>query len=249
MRTDIDVAGPGWLAPAVISGAGLVLLGAFLWYASTFEFYRLDPTHAQVEALVTLKLIEAALILGSAATLLYTGRWLATSHYEPEHRWWVTMWCVVGMVGVVALLLLVQVHQMAEGMPVYPAPFFEELLIGAGGGGIAGWLIGLSTAQAMWRTDQVTHQRDAFAFLNKLLRHNVLNSVNIIQGKASLLADEVPDDVRSDLETIIDRSDAIATLTETDRDGAPLVRRGGLRGRHSRRRHCAGGGCARRGAR
>jgi signal transduction histidine kinase len=57
-------------------------------------------------------------------------------------------------------------------------------------------------------------QRDGFKFLNSALRHNTLNSINIITGTAGNLQKEVTDEQKEQLELIEEQGKAIAELIE-----------------------------------
>lgn len=210
-------------ASAAVSGVGVGLSGLWAWYWVTYDLSSVESAAARPEAIVGLRLLEALLMVGFSAALLVAGIRLARSEFTPQQRWWVMSWCVIGLIGMVTVIALLQAHQLAEGIGLRQQTVLEEMLLGAGGGGVAGLLIGLSTAQSMRHAERVANQRDAFAFLNKLLRHNILNGINIIHGRASLLAEDPDSDDRASLETIVERSDSIAELTQNVGDVARLL--------------------------
>ena len=67
-------------------------------------------------------------------------------------------------------------------------------------------------------TDRVTyeqeleHQHETLAFLNQILRHNVLNGIHVILAHADLLSEQVDDHSQASVQAIRDRGDRIADL-------------------------------------
>lgn len=201
------------VAPWVVSLVGVLLANLSFWFVFRFDFFATetggDPATASF-----LKGIEVLLMVGFAAVLIYAGYWLATSDYSAEHAWWVSMWCLIGFAGIVTVIVLVQTHHVAAGTDIPVSFVVEELVMGAGGGAIAGLLVGLSTARAMYSEERVFQQRNSFAFLNRLLRHNVLNGIQIIHGHATLLGEQLGPEHAESVRTIVDRSESIADLTQ-----------------------------------
>lgn len=196
-----------------MSLVGVLLANVSFWFVLEFDFFATrsvgDPAAATL-----LKSVEVALMLGFAGVLIYAGYWLATSDYSTEHAWWASLWCLLGFTGIVTVIVLVQAHHVAAGTDIPVDLIVEEVVMGAGGGAIVGLLVGLSTAQAMHHEQRVTEQRNAFAFLNRLLRHNVLNGIQIVHGYATLLSEEVGPEHADTVRTITERSESIADLTQ-----------------------------------
>ena len=72
-------------------------------------------------------------------------------------------------------------------------------------------------------TDQIEHERELgqerarVEFLNRLLRHNVLNGMNLVLAKLDALDPALPDDRRDDLSVARHRSEEIVDLIQTAR--------------------------------
>lgn len=66
------------------------------------------------------------------------------------------------------------------------------------------------------KTRQVEEARDRFAFLNNLLRHNVLNRMNVVQGYVDEMLERGEADP-SDLQTVRLQSEAVVDLVENVR--------------------------------
>ncbi|MEF8843740.1 MAG: hypothetical protein V5A62_19295 [Haloarculaceae archaeon] len=63
----------------------------------------------------------------------------------------------------------------------------EVGLLAAGGGAIGGLLVGVSTVWETAGAEQVKQQRDTLLFVNEILRHNVLNGMQVVLGNTGLL--------------------------------------------------------------
>lgn|GEM_PF-343166 len=170
----------------------------------------------------------------SMAALVYGGHWLARSDVAPDRYVRVVGWCAAGITVSSAMNLLIM-----STTPV-PDPWY---LVGwlrwamSIGGGV-GLLVGVIEARAIERertaeratvrADYAESRREWFDYLNSLLRHEVLNTSNVISGRSALLLEEYdPDDeARSHLETITRQSedltrvirDVRVLLEATDRD-------------------------------
>lgn len=204
---------PQWGA-RVISGIGLLLAILWLWYASTFQYLQSASSFLAPEAVLGLKLVETLVVASVSLTLVYAGIWFDRRAFASEQEWLGAFWTVLGGIGIVSVVAVMNAHQMAEGSWVTPGLLVEEILLGAAGGSLAGLLIGIATAQSMRQADRVERQRDAFSFLNKLLRHDILNGISIVQGKVTLIVEDAPADVQSELRSIDDRCRSMAELTQ-----------------------------------
>lgn len=208
------------LAPVVVSAEGLVISGLWVWYVSTFSYFDSLTFFALDDTRLVLKLVETAIVIAISGTLGYSGYWFATREFTAEQEWWGALWMLIGGLGIVSVVLVITSHQMVEGATISQRLIIEEAILGAAGGSLAGLLIGIGSAQSMRQADTIANQRDAFEFLNKLLRHNILNSINVIYGNARRLDEGDPHELQSHLDTIIERCDAIADFT---RDVRPIA--------------------------
>ncbi|WP_435066887.1 sensor histidine kinase [Haloplanus sp. C73] len=67
------------------------------------------------------------------------------------------------------------------------------------------------------REAELSRERARVEFLNRLLRHNVLNGMNLVLAKLDALEPAVPEDRRDDLRVVRHRSDEIVDLIQTAR--------------------------------
>ena len=201
----------------VVSGIGLVLAGLSLWYLIVVRAYYvsgslLDPTPA-----VVLEVIEISLLGGFSFVLVYAGYWLAGSRFGGRRLWWAGLWTLIGLTGIVAIVVLVNSMQLIRGQPLSQPTFVQTILLAAGGGAIAGLLIGVSTVKETVEARRAEQQRDALMFVNELLRHNVLNGMQVIKGNAELLDEHVTEEGQPLLETTHERSESIVGLVQNVR--------------------------------
>lgn len=130
-------------------------------------------------------------------------------------------WCL-GFTVVAALITAAAVLTQA-GRGVY---LVEPLLLvnNVGmAGSVLGVIVGYFHASSRQRArkyatarDELADQKQQLVFLNRLLRHDIRNDVNVIHGYAELLTEEYPDEPR--LETILRKSEDIDELTVLARD-------------------------------
>jgi len=204
---------PAW----VVSGIGLVLAGLSLWYLIVVRAYYvsgslLDPTPA-----VVLEVIEISLLGGFSFVLVYAGYWLASSRFGGRRLWWAGLWTLIGLTGILAIVVLVNSMQLVRGQPLSQPTFVQTILLAAGGGAIAGLLIGVSTVKETVEARRAERQRDALMFVNELLRHNVLNGMQVIKGNSELLTEHVDEAGEPLLNTTHERSESIVGLVRNVR--------------------------------
>jgi len=189
-------------------GALLLALGAF--HHVQHHLPALVSATTRLE--VGVRVVESLLMVVPAGTLLYAGRAVDRREHCRERTWLVLAWTVAGTVLVVGVIAALTVHRVVVGDSLSPSLLEMELLTGAGAGGVLGVLVGVSRATSADRSREVTRQRDGFRFLNRLLRHHVLNGAQVIDGAVGRLEGHCDDAAERDLETIRARSESITTL-------------------------------------
>lgn len=201
----------------VVSGLGLVLAGLSLWYLIVVRTYYLSGGLFDLSAVTVLELLEIGLLGGFSVVLVYAGYWLASSTFERQRLWWAGLWTLIGMTGIVAIVLVANSLQLVQGEPISEPSFIQMILLAAGGGAVAGLLIGVSTVRETVEAERARRQRDTLVFVNELLRHNVLNGMQVIKGNSRLLEEHVDEDGRRYLRTTQERSDSIVELIQNVR--------------------------------
>lgn len=201
----------------VVSGLGLVLAGLSLWYLIVVRAYYVSGSLTSPSATTVLEFLEIGLLGSFSIVLVYAGYWLASSTFERRRLWWAGLWTLIGMTGILAIVVLANSLQLVQGEPLSEPSFIQLLLLAAGGGAVAGLLIGVSTVRETVEAERARRQRDTLVFVNELLRHNVLNGMQAIKGNARLLEEHVDEDGRGYLTTTQDRSDSIVELIQNVR--------------------------------
>ena len=204
---------PAW----VVSGIGLVLTGLSLWYLIAVRAYYVGGRLLDPSAGGVLQLLEIGLLGGFSVVLVYAGYWLAGSQFDRRRIWWAGLWTLIGLTGILAIVVLVNSMQLIQGRRLSEPTFIQTLLLAAGGGAIGGLLIGISTVKETAEAQRAERQRDALLFVNELLRHNVLNGMQVVKGNAELLAEHVDQDGEELLGTTNDRAESIVELVQNVR--------------------------------
>ncbi|WP_276273787.1 sensor histidine kinase [Haloarcula litorea] len=133
----------------------------------------------------------------------------------------VIQWFTGGLV-VMACLGLWPVLLRAVGQPTVPVGV--RLLTEIIAGGLFGLLVGVYSVQARRsaetaaaaRVEQelLERQRETTELLNRTLRHQLLNSLTVVRGRAELLATRTEDDPQEWARTVLDRTDRMAETVE-----------------------------------
>lgn len=208
-----------WTVP--ILGLGLSVSLVALWHLLVLGPVS-DPLH-----LIT----DLVLIGGAAIALLYGWYWhvrnpLPADRYPRILAWIVTGSILLVGVGVIVLYIgswTVEVQELIEAVHLMGAT-----------GLVAGLLFGtveaerVETARAITeaetRAEALRAENERMDRLNDLMRHYLLNSVNVITGNASMLRSEVPPSEVEKLDRIQHNAETIATLGEHVRSLAQVER-------------------------
>ncbi|WP_158058351.1 ATP-binding protein [Halorussus halophilus] len=209
--------GPG-VAPWAVSAVGLLLSGgAVLNLVSDLE-----TTHFL--AFPILALFFGLILSGS---VVYAGYWLTTSELTPNQEWRTFYWTVGGLATMLGIQGFTIAVRLAEKHQVGEAAF--SLLFAADAGAIVGFISGVLVVRLRSETAEVRRTRDAMSFLNRLLRHDILNDLAVIQSHAAILEDHVDEEGEPWLDTLSTQSEdatklikSSRTVTETVMDEAEL---------------------------
>ncbi len=189
---------------AVVVGAlGVAVLAGYLAYVVENRYYLGGPVWLFPVGLLIMLLLSGG--------LLYGGHWLAHSAFDADDAWEVTTWCFAGMLGALSLTFWPMFYQRVVGVSVRDPLFI--LVVSAGLGANAGLVIGVYDTRSRRRRAEVERSRDTLRFVNRLLRHNVLNATQVIAGYAELLLERShPDDVEDHLRAIERQGEGITAL-------------------------------------
>lgn len=190
--------------PHAVSGTGVAL---FLASVAEWMYFGELRIHELVSAsLLVSLLISSVFTVG----LLYGGYWLSRSDLRPDQYPRIVKWFVGGMVFYLAINLpMMAVWSMESRHLQFGWARFAVTV-----GGVGGLVVGIAEARvvereraaerAAVRAEEAEQHHRHLDYLNSLLRHEVLNTANVITGYASLLLEDgdLDDDARHRLETI-----------------------------------------------
>jgi two-component system OmpR family sensor kinase len=200
----------------VVAGIGFVLT-RFTVTLAAFD----SPLQFYVAGIVPL-----ILGLGLAAF----GVALAFSDVDTSLVWATARWCVIGTAAMFGLFFLTfvgaRIGEMSTMGAIRSRTFLANFLIG---GAVGGTLTGLYAARNDRQQRDLRQQANRLEVLNRLLRHEILNSLTAIRGYASLNADdsdravEVIDERASAIEGTIERVKYLTrTARQTEQRGVPI---------------------------
>ncbi|MFC7098979.1 histidine kinase [Halobaculum marinum] len=159
-------------------------------------------------------------LAGGLATALY-GVNLAVSTHSREYARTVAVWFLLGIVVTPLLTALPAVAEAGGAVTLRAGSVVAGSVVA---GGAVGVVVGVQSATAEGRRQVLARQAEQSVLLNRLLRHEVLNSLTVIRGHAELLAERGDDDGRSRaavddaVERIEHTLDEVRVLLRSDED-------------------------------
>lgn len=203
----------GNVGVALVGVLGVSLLAGTLGYFAYHQYHLRGPLWLMAVALFIVTVLSGGLVYGSYS--------IAGEEFSPDMRWRATLWCLGGTVGALSMTFWSIFYQHAVGVTIGD-PLFV-LFVSGGIGANAGLLVGVYDVRLRRRQRELERARDGLRFLNRSLRHNVLNSINVIDGYADRLAEHCDSESASRyVGTIRERAERITTLVRNTR---VLVRR------------------------
>ena len=193
------------LAEAIPPAVAVYALGLTLLAVSVVNFVREVSRLGLSLGPILAVSINSALSLG----VCYAGYKLSTASLTPERKPVVAMWCLGGAGASVLVVWFTVFVRELEGRTV-PEPVFALIVITALGG-LFGVRIGFLYESLREEAARASEARDAMAFTNSLLRHDVLNGLQIMQGHAEIV-ESTDDDLLSESGRALTKQ--VDTLTE-----------------------------------
>ncbi|MFB6096995.1 MAG: ATP-binding protein [Haloferacaceae archaeon] len=192
-----------------IAATGLVLAG--LTVVHLLEEHR-DP--------LTLLLGGGIPIVAELATAL-GGLVIARSGFSKREAQWVLFWWVAG-VAVAALMGGATVlYEHSHGVRLIDTQYVVTNNVSAGAAG--GLLVGYFYARTLRRTEQLAEEHERLEVLNRVVRHDIRNDMNVVLGWLYTLEDHVDEDGRDALGRVESASEHVVELTEISREYVEIV--------------------------
>lgn len=172
------------LSRLVPGEAAVVAVGFCYTALSVWNFWRELATLTSL----TGPLLAGVANVGLSIAFVGVGVWLARSDLPPTRRWNVAGWSLLGSVTALLVQGFTIGVRLLEGRTV-AEPQFALIVVGTLGG-IFGALVGKYAETARSEAARARETSDAMAFTNSLLRHDVLNGLQIMRGHAEIVAEE-----------------------------------------------------------
>lgn len=197
--------------PLVVIGTGLLFAGLFAgqllaitidWYDFTLEF---------MVGVVT----ALPFVIGLVAIGIRLDANIPTPYYPHVIKWFVG-----GMISFLIINLVMMLAIPPRGLQQVIGWVVWAASLGAGAGALIGYYHAQAVHEAVQahqsaiRAEELEHRRKLLSYLNSLLRHEVLNTANVIGGYAELLRNHRGDsDEMSPIEIILRQSTDLASIT------------------------------------
>jgi signal transduction histidine kinase len=123
------------------------------------------------------------------------GAWLWGWEVDDDYVSRVGVWCVIGATSLALGAVLTILYQQAEG-----ASMSDRLFVvanSASGGAAVGLVVGIYDSRQRMARAEANRLNGRLTVLNRILRHDIRNHAQIIQGNAEFLADGGTGDGRS----------------------------------------------------
>lgn len=217
-RTATDSRHDTPLRPAADDGAVRVA-GATVVAALGLGMAAVEVVHVTEMTTLLGAVVWAVLPLLTNVTLVCVGVGLWRSDATRDEVLRVTAWVVAGALALAAVATWTIVHQNVRGRPFAHALFVTVSNSGVGGvvGALLGWYdvrTGRRERDAERERERADEEGARLEFLNRLLRHNVLNGMNVVLGHGERLEPHVDPAGREHLETMLAKCDDVVRLIQ-----------------------------------
>lgn len=154
------------------------------------------------------------------ASLWFLRRWTANDGIDGTYLVRVAGWYALGMALFAFAAIVQMTYQEAQGGRIVRDVYASVQWVT--GGAVIGLLVGMYDADRKRRTDQTTRLNEGLAVLNRVLRHDIRNEMNVVDGYVQLLGDD-PSAIDERVATIREHVDRVVQLSENARDMERLL--------------------------
>jgi signal transduction histidine kinase len=203
----------GAWAWVVVATGGLLILGVIV-YAMLFEVVIDRPTTTREYLVFLLELVTLVLLAGFAFGVVAGGVWLGRSSFGQGSQRRVAGWCLVGLFGSILVIVVLQGNELLVGDRSSIRFLVQDAIVAVSGGTFAGMLLGVYDANLRRHSAEVVAQRNALATANELLRHHVLNGMQVVLGYTDIIRSDAQAVDESHLDAVADRGRGIVDLVQ-----------------------------------
>ncbi|MFB6299892.1 MAG: ATP-binding protein [Halobacteriales archaeon] len=151
-----------------------------------------------------------------AIGLAYLGIEIYRSNLSDDQVWIISQWSSIGL-GITTLLAVIWVFTFDLRTTPRPAYFLN---LSAAGGVVGALVASVRSLRMKNHHTRRLHRRTTV--LQRVLRHNIRNSVNVMQGYAGILENHLQGTNEEMAESIRRQADSVARISETVRDFTSL---------------------------
>ncbi|UIP00182.1 ATP-binding protein [Halobaculum sp. CBA1158] len=205
------------------ASAGTTLFGAGLVLATGHHHLVREPIVVDGVLIPAL----AFVLDGSlAAGVAVAGGMLARSEFDPKSRRTIAAFGVATGAAFTLVIGVTMAIRIAEGRAIAEPEFV--LFTSVGSGFLIGAAAGTYRARSQEHARSASRGRDALAFVNGLLRHDIRNDATVIAGYAERIDDEEARIVHERANRVVERTEHTQTVARTivgevDPDPLPLA--------------------------
>lgn len=126
--------------------------------------------------------------IGFTGGLITGGVWLWFSAYNGSHQLRVAAWSLLGALLLAVGAVMIILHEQIEGFGLS----YAQLVIAdaASAGGLAGFILGIYDVRQRRARERAERVSQRLTVLNRVLRHDIRNTGNVIHGWATKLSDQ-----------------------------------------------------------
>ncbi len=186
-------------------GLGVILVVSVVMGLVELQHIREMSSSFGIAAFALLPFLIDLGLIGAVGLLWY-------SRFDGVELLRIAGWVLFGMLVVGLLALWTITHQNIRGRPFAHTAFVTVNNMSVGG--LIGFTFGWYDAFRRRHRAEVETERARLEFLHSSLRHNVLNGLSVILGRAELLADTVTDAGSDHLAEIHTRGEELQRFTE-----------------------------------
>jgi two-component system OmpR family sensor kinase len=196
-----------WTPPLALGSVGVFLLAVGLWNLNR----ELNNLAIQWGPAVAFSQIAIP-----ALVVVYGGYRLASSSFNRDERWRVTLFGIAGLALVAGGVYTTIIVRLAEARPVGEPQYVVAVMAGVGAAG--GAAMGSLSVTSQRDARQAERARDNFELLNSIIRHDILNSMMIVQSRAEFIEEEAEEDrIREFADTILTQTSGVVDQVERTR--------------------------------